>query len=284
MDKTHYEDFEQKYEEMARELNGYDDGTLLREAAAAECEWQQLKNNHSDEVDKVEQKADQDFECLMQRVRLEGLRPVSERRYKRRQRRETGGIVGIQKINKKAMILVLAAVVLVIGGSIGVMARNGYRYNSYPEQENKNKTEIYNTVLIIKEDKVEKVYDIVKEKIGVPVLIPDYVPQNMSFNKLTLNDNYAVFEFEYDGKYIYLKEERLTDNNKSIIRMSDRQPIHKVENYWINECIGIEENELDNGVIEYSASIQKERAYYYLSGIMEYNEFAKIVENLCFSE
>lgn len=42
----------------------------------------------------------------------------------------------------------------------------------------------------------------------------------------------------------------------------------------------IRENELENGKKEYETEIYDDKAYYYLSGIIELDEYIKIVENL----
>ena len=61
---------------------------------------------------------------------------------------------------------------------------------------------------------------------------------------------------------------------------SDRATRLEVYNDWIEKKLYIEENRLKNGNIEYSTSIEEDNAFYYFSGVMEREEFIKVVESL----
>ena len=64
--------------------------------------------------------------------------------------------------------------------------------------------------------------------------------------------------------------------------ISDRKTYHEVRNDWINKDLVIEENELENGVVEYSVVVDNDEGVYYLSGVMEKDEFDRISENLVY--
>ena len=51
---------------------------------------------------------------------------------------------------------------------------------------------------------------------------------------------------------------------------------------WLNTDIYLNKNDLDNDKIEFSAEVKTKVAYYYLSGIMEEEEFNRIIEKMYF--
>ena len=105
-----------------------------------------------------------------------------------------------------------------------------------------------------------------------------YIPLGMKFEQLTIERNQAIVKFEYNGKSIYFRQERLSSSDHEVTQsfMSDRKEYKKIYNKWLDEEISIEKNELQDGLVEYSFDIAVEKNEYYLSGIMEENEFLEI--------
>ena len=93
---------------------------------------------------------------------------------------------------------------------------------------------------------------------------------------------HAILRFDYKGKSIYLKEICPSERRAMSVLKSDRATQLEVYNDWIEKKLYVEENKLENGNIEYSINIEGEDAFYYFSGVMEREEFIKIVENLNF--
>lgn len=284
MKETYNENKEKKYEDKARELCGYDDAALLREAAAAEREWQQETESHPERAAELEQTADLNFEILMSKLNSEGLKPISERRYNRKQKWDNRDVTKVHKINRKAVVLVAVAALLVIGGSVGAIARNGYKYSVYPEQSLKNRLSIHNTSLVVNSENLEEAYKTVNKEIGLPVLMLGYMPEGMYLDKLVINDKYAIMEFVYEDNHFFLKESKPALKNRSDILISDRKNVLEIQNYWINETLCIEENKLDNGTTEFSVAIETVDGYYYFSGITSKEEFVEMSCNLMYQK
>lgn len=82
---------------------------------------------------------------------------------------------------------------------------------------------------------------------------------------------------------VFILEEKVLDkrNTVSIITM-DRKEDNVVVNDWLDEEFYLEENIVEGGLVEYSIQFYTDSANYYLSGIMEKDEFTEIVENLYF--
>lgn len=284
MKAEYSENTEKKYEDKARELSGYDDAALLREAAAAEREWQQEKESHPERAAEIESMDELNYEILMSKLNSKGLKPISERRYNRKQKLDNRDVTKVRKINRKVVVLAAAVIVLVIGGSIGTAAKSGYRYSLYPEEADKNGLLRYNTSVIILNDKIEEAYKSIEEEIGIPVMILGYMPDEMRFNKVTLNEMGAIIEMKYGENSFFLRESKPLDSVKADLLASDRKPQQKIQNFWLHKELSIEENKLKNGKTEYSVSIVTEEGCYYFSGIIEKEQFVMIAENLMYKK
>lgn len=279
MKATYNENKEKKYEDKARELCGYDDAALLREAAAAEREWQQEIESHPERAEELKESDEANFEILMSKLNSEGLKPISERRYKRKQKWDNRDVTKVHKINRKVVVLVAVAALLVIGGSVGAMARNGYRYVLNPEQNGKIRLTKNSVAPKLYEDQIEEVYKTIRDEIEIPVLVLNYIPSEMYFSKMTVTKYFVIVEFEYQGNIIYLKESKPINTDVVSAIVSDRKNSREIHNYWLNKTINVDSNKLDNGQTEYSMSFIGTNGFYYLSGIMDENEFIKIVSD-----
>lgn len=279
MKATYNENKEKKYEDKARELCGYDDAALLREAAAAEREWQQEIESHPERAEELKESDEANFEILMSRLNSEGLKPISERRYKRKQKWDNRDVTKVHKINRKVVVLVAVAALLVIGGSVGAMARNGYQYVLNPEQNGKIRLTKNGVAPKLYEDQIEEVYKTIRDEIGIPVLVLNYIPSEMYFSKMTVTKYFVIVEFEYQGNSIYLKESKPINTDVVSAIVSDRKNSREIHNYWLNKTINVDSNKLDNGQTEYSMSFIGTNGFYYLSGIMDENEFIKMVSD-----
>ena len=131
-------------------------------------------------------------------------------------------------------------------------------------------------------DNEKDAYRIIEEKLGIPVLKLGYRPDGMKFSKLVLKENFAIIEFEYEGKRIHFFEGQGW-NETSASFSSDRKDSFEVENEWINQKVIIEENKQTDGQIEYSVKLEKDNAHYYLSGDLEKSEFELVAADLTFN-
>lgn len=187
------------------------------------------------------------------------------------------------KWSRKAVILVAAVAVMVIGGGIVATATTRREYQYELIQGEKTRLIRHNTMITVKGDKLEEAYNRVKEELGISVVILGYQPSNLFFNQCVISNRRAVLEFENEGKMIYLHESVYPlEEDHSVMTVSDRNAVHSVDNYWLNRKLSIEENILEDGMIEYSTGFSNDGVYYYLAGIIEKDEFIAMVENLCY--
>ena len=101
----------------------------------------------------------------------------------------------------------------------------------------------------------------------------------MCFKDLTIERGAACISFEYNQKNIYLYQV-LKENANSIGYNSDRILYKELFNRYLQKNIKIYKKIIDDKDIEYSAQYMNDNAFYYLVGIVEEQEFEKIVQNL----
>ena len=75
-----------------------------------------------------------------------------------------------------------------------------------------------------------------------------------------------------------IQRTRAVENSANLV--SDRNELEIIHNKWLNKDIEIQKTVTKSGNVEFSAEIIIDDSYYYLSGIMEEDEFIDIIENL----
>lgn len=129
-----------------------------------------------------------------------------------------------------------------------------------------------------------KAYQRISEELGIKVLTLGYQPDQMSFTEVIIDKGRARIKFLYKDNVIYLKETRDPADQITDYLASDRKEIktETVYNPWLSYEFVIEENRLDNQNIEYSTKFERDGAYYYFAGMMDREEFIKIVKSFEF--
>lgn len=183
---------------------------------------------------------------------------------------------------RKKKVLLAAGLAALFVGMLGVTAIGEKSY--FFKKRNKSN---YNMILNSDQNKMdasnlENAYTEVEEKLGAKILKLGYLPQTFEFDKLVISRDYYTFIFDCSGKKIrYVVEYQNTSFSMSA--SSDRENEGNIHNEWMDKDISIYCNSLEGGDNEYSAIINVDRMVYRLIGIMEKDEFEKIVKNLYYS-
>lgn len=168
---------------------------------------------------------------------------------------------------------------------IDVMGKRNYTYVS--EVRDGEKTDIVwnnqENYISSGEGKLEQAYSRIQEELGMPVIRLNYLPTGMMFSELTVENGHARLDFNYKNNRIYMLEVFYSKNN-SDTRFSDCESNITIFNEWLNKSIPIGENENDEGETEYFSFFGVGNSCYYLQGIMEKEEFKRILENLSIRE
>ena len=120
---------------------------------------------------------------------------------------ETEDEIGEREGNiKKYKRLTLAVVVgVLVVGSMSSVAKSGYRYTDYPKQRKGSSLVRYNSNIEFEQDKLDEAYDLITQKLDIPVLKLDYTPKELVFVDVEITKGHAILRFDYKGKSVLFK-------------------------------------------------------------------------------
>ena len=98
----------------------------------------------------------------------------------------------------------------------------------------------------------------------------------MKYVKSAISENRATMYFDYGENRFYVIQEKRTGNNL-INNISDRRKTKEVYNSLLKTDLLVEKATTENGEIELNVNIVKGDSFYQLFGIMDEDEFEKIV-------
>lgn len=181
------------------------------------------------------------------------------------------------RIGKKK-ILLAAALVALFAGLLGVSAVGEKNY--FFRQRNKM------DFVVLNNDKnrsnagsLDEIYEEIEEKCGTQILKMGYVPSELIVSGVAAIEDYYAITFDYgDEKIYYLLEYKKTSYSTSV--NSDRDETTDIYNNWLKKYISVSCNTLENKKTEWEAVLELDNMIYRLSGVMEQEEFEKIVKNL----
>ena len=191
-----------------------------------------------------------------------------------------------RRSRKRALVLAAVVCVLGVGMTMAVSAKRGYELKLYPLKSTQNIAMRRNTVLKSKASELDEAYSEIETALNIKPIVFLHMPSGMNFIEMMIadKDECAVLKFEYKGNRIYLRQKKFLESKESSEKVSsDRIGGEAVYNQLLNQYIYIEENALQSGEIEYSEEVNVDTNYYYLSGIMDKEEFIKLVEGMGFN-
>lgn len=188
-------------------------------------------------------------------------------------------VLRLKKVMKP--LLVAAALgTVVLGTGIGVSGKRDFEY--WVREKNGGEEVVFNNAESVNsESELEKVYNTIEEQLGIRSIDLFYMPSEMDYNDFKIIDSMARIEFEYKNNYIHFYQTLLNEENSTDF-VSDRQLYQSVYNRYLDKTIFIYKNELEDGENEFGAQFTDEKTYYFIIGIMDEDEFIKIIENMHF--
>lgn len=266
-------------EQAAQELFGYDDETLLRELKEAELELEQMKVEDPELEARIAGETEDGFKALMQKIHAENIKPVTEREYSEKKKEDERKVTLLRPV-LKVMFVAAAIMVLLNGMGIVVSARKEFEYSYIKTGKMKNEVVWQNGDYTRADGQLMEAYQKIKDELGIKVLVLDHKPKQMIYDEVVIDKGHARIKFLYGDKTIYLKETKDIADDVSDFMVSDRKDIETIYNPFLMCELVIEENVIEDNFIEYSTKIEGDGAYYYLSGVMEKEEFIKMVRVL----
>lgn len=270
-------------EELARKLFGYDDETLLRELKEAELELEQMKAEDPELEAQLQAETEAGFQALMQKIHDENIKPVSEREYYERIKEEGHKASRLRPV-LKGMFVAAAIFVVLSGMGVVVSARKEFEYQYVHTGKVKNEVIWQNDTYVRNIGNLEMAYTRISDELGIDVMVLSYLPKELKFKEVFIDSDkgHARIVFRYNNNTIYLKQTKYPVKRVVENIVSDRKSIETVYNTLLNHNFVVEQNEVEQNMIEYSTNYEKDGTYYYVEGILDKNEFIKVVEGLTF--
>lgn len=106
-----------------------------------------------------------------------------------------------------------------------------------------------------------------------------YTPSKLKYLKTEIIRNQVIMYFSCGDKRLEIVKQK-NKTGKTLTVASDRSEYKKIYNSYLNQEISIEKAKIDNGDIEYSASIIIDGQYYYICGVIKEKDFLNIVGNV----
>lgn len=237
------------------EAFGYSDRQLVKEFDRAAA----LSAQHPDPRLKP---PENEFKRIMERVERE----------KKAERK----VIRLKRVLRPLLVAALLGGAI-LGSGIGV---NGLRGREYRIEERGNGDIVFNNIDgVSKQNSIEEAYEELGGQLGIPVIELLYIPGEMTFYDYFLSDDRARLKFIYNGNCFYFYQ-ALWNLKDSTNYKSDRDVYKEVYNKYLDSYISIYKNELDAEKPEFGAQFINGDAYYYLFGIIDEDEFVKIVEHM----
>lgn len=218
-----------------------------------------------------------EFQKILAEMDKRGIKPAVKRQVKLKNSLTNAG----RYMHRPAFVALL--VVLIIGGSsVGTSAKKAYDYRMRERDSGKSDIVWNNDEYILTlDDEVDRVYLDIGEQLNIKPLKLMYIPFNMKFEELKIFADHANIKFLLEDKaFNFIQSKKPVTSSNNVV--SDRSKYKKIYNEWLDITISIEKNKLINEAVEYSAKFDLKGCYYYISGIIEEDEFVKIIENLSY--
>lgn len=186
------------------------------------------------------------------------------------------------RISKRMVIALAATVVLCIGaGVIGVGSRVYEPEILQSMRGDEVETKVENTDSIYSEYDEEEVCQEIKEKLGVVPVRLSYQPVGMSLSEYLIKEktNEAIMNYELGEErlFVYISKDY---KDSSISWQTDGEKIDTLIMQSYNLEMPVFEYQDSQSETYFKTSFKYLNTYYSISGIMDYEEFKKIIENI----
>ena len=178
---------------------------------------------------------------------------------------------------RKALVVGLAAAIMVIGGCFVAMGTKSYFYR---DGRSVNQGVVYNNdsgALTVRSE--EEAYEKIAEELGVKTLKLGYMPEGMRFQDVTIGIGYGKLRYEYKNERITFIQAK-SSLKTSMMYSSDTEEGYKIWNSGLHADIEVRTEDVDTNDKGYEAQFVYNGVYYYISAIMNQEEFDKMITKI----
>lgn len=182
---------------------------------------------------------------------------------------------------KRLAVIGLVACFVAGSGCMVAMGTKSYFYRGRERSEIDNGIVFNNDSNKIAVNGEEEAYIVIGDQLNIRPLKLGYIPSDMTFLELDIDNGIAYMRFFYNDENIFFIQSKYT-KEVSYDFDSDSQNKQTVYNKWLRKNLDVYEETLSDGRLRYGTSIVIDGIYYSLSGVIEKDEFLQITERLIY--
>lgn len=275
--KDKRENDDNRIDEIAKQIFGYDEESLLKDFKSAE---QEANTNIEESQSERQYDADPTLAALMARVQERGLQPIYQKDYDKQQeeKRSRRRVVRLKAMWRP---MAVAAVMIVISMATAIISQGKRGYWFWERDVGGNKSILNNIDEVISRDPLYDVYKDIEESLDIRVMMLSRRPVGFEYIRYSIEKNTAFLEFQYKGNTIYLLQVK-SETPLSFSTEMDMKKQKVVKNYINDQDIVLSRNDLENGETELYGDLSTKDVQYRLFGKMDEDTFIEILEYLEF--
>lgn len=186
------------------------------------------------------------------------------------------------RVHRRMLFILAAALVLCMGGGLISVGSRVYEPEiSQRGDKDEPTTKVNNTEAVPREYDEEEVCQEIEEKLGVIPVRLSYRPQGMRLSMYWIKEetNETLIRYELDEKrlYIYVSKDY---SESSVSQQVDGKKIDSLIMQSFNLEVPVLEYNDSQSETYYEASFKYLNTYYSISGLIDFEEFKKIIENI----
>lgn len=181
---------------------------------------------------------------------------------------------------KKIAVFALAASLTTASVCFVAIGKKSYFYRENGGNSNGNIV-FDNDSSILVHNKQEDAYDQIEKELEIKPFRLGYMPEGMIFDHLEINNRNAIMQFTYNGEMIYLvqaSDKTEVSNN----HITDGQAFKNVKNVRLAKEIVVNKEDGEDEKEIFNTQFTFKNSYCWLSGVMNEDEFTKVVERIIY--
>ena len=181
-----------------------------------------------------------------------------------------------RRINKIFAVGVAAAV-LTVGGCFVAMGTKSYFYR---DGRMVKQGIVYNNDSNALTDRSEEeAYEKVAQELGAQTLKFGYIPENMYFENLVIEDGYGKLQYKYKNSQVSFIQVK-ADSNTSMVHSSDAKIMYQVWNPGLHLNFDIYSESINGNEMRYESYFTYKGIYYHLFGELPKKEFEEMLKKI----
>ena len=184
---------------------------------------------------------------------------------------------------KRLAAIGLIACLIAGSGSIVAVGRKSYFFRERKDEIGSNGVVFNNDMNKVAVNGEGEAYALIMDKLEIKPLRLGFVPSEMSFEEMQMEDGVAYMSFRYKDDFLYFIQSKynteVSHNYKSDLKSEEENVTY---NKWLKEDLTIRKEFHKDNKVTIETSIIIEGAFYRLVGTVEYELFQQMAEELTF--